>query len=87
LLATIEDYLCTVACGMRRSFDGLSMMAEHSTRSNPYSGHPLVFCNERSDRVKILYRDRDGWVIPYMDLAAARLRRRYRKAESEEQNA
>jgi hypothetical protein len=39
---------------MRRSFDGLSMMAEHIIRCNPFSGHLLVFCNKRSDRLKIL---------------------------------
>jgi len=27
--AAIKVYLCTVACDMRRSFDGLSMMAQH----------------------------------------------------------
>jgi len=63
-------YLCTVACDMRRSFDGLSMMAEHIVRCNPFSGHLLVFCNERSDRLKILYWDRDGWVIWYKRLEA-----------------
>ncbi len=58
-------YLCTVACDMRHSSDGLSTMAEHIIRCNPFSGHLLVFCNKRSDRLKILYWDRDGWVIWY----------------------
>jgi len=68
--AAIKVYLCTVACDMRRSFDGLSMMAEHIIRCNPFSGHLLVFCNRRSDRVKILYWDRDGWAIWYKRLEA-----------------
>ena len=68
--AAIKVYLCTVACDMRRSFDGLSMMAEHIIRCNPSSGHLLVFCNKRSDRGKILYWDRDGWVIWYKRLEA-----------------
>jgi transposase len=63
--AAIRVYLCTVACDMRRSFDGLAMMAEHIVQCNPLSGHLLVFCNKRSDRLKILYWDRDGWVIWY----------------------
>ena len=58
--AAIKVYLCTVACDMRCSFDGLSMMAEHVIHCNPFSGHLLVFCNRRSDRLKILYWDRDG---------------------------
>ena len=51
--AAIKVYLCTVPCDMRRSFDGLSMMAEHLIRCNPFSGHLLVFCNRRTDRLKI----------------------------------
>lgn len=63
--AAVEVYLCTVACDMRRSFDGLSMMAEHVIGCNPFCGHLLVFCNRRGDRLKILYWDRDGWAIWY----------------------
>ena len=66
--AAIKVYLCTVACDMRRSFDGLSMMAEHIIRCNPFSGHLLVFCNKRSDRLKILYWDRDGYCLWYKRL-------------------
>lgn len=66
--AAIKVYLCTVPCDMRRSFDGLSMMAEHVIGCNPYAGHLLVFSNRRTDRVKILYWDRDGWAIGYKRL-------------------
>ncbi|MEK7405971.1 MAG: IS66 family insertion sequence element accessory protein TnpB, partial [Acidobacteriota bacterium] len=45
--AAIKVYLCTVPCDMRRSFDGLSMMAEHIIGCNPFSGHLLVFSNRR----------------------------------------
>ena len=53
---------------MRRSFGGLSMLAEHLIGCNPLSGHLLVFANWRSDRLKILYRDRDGWAMWYKRL-------------------
>jgi len=66
--AAIKVYLCTVPCDMRRSFDGLSMLAEHVIGCNPFSGHLLVFSNRRSDRVKILYWDGDGWPIWYKRL-------------------
>jgi transposase len=66
--AAIKVYLCTVPCDMRRSFDGLSMLAEHVIQCNPFSGHLRVYCNRRSDRVKILYGDRDGWAIWYKRL-------------------
>ena len=68
--AAIKVYLCTVPCDMRRSFDGLSMLAEHVIGCNPYAGHLLVFSNRRKDRVKILYWDRDGWAIWYKRLEA-----------------
>jgi transposase len=68
--AAIRVYLCTVPCDMRRSFDGLSMMAEHIIGCNPFSGHLLVFSNRRTDRLKILYWDRDGWAIWYKRLEA-----------------
>jgi transposase len=61
--AATKVYLCAVPCDMRRSFDGLSMMAEHVIRCNPFSGHLLVFRNRRTDRLKILYWDRDGWAF------------------------
>jgi len=70
--AAIKVYLCTVPCDMRRSFDGLSMMAEHVIGCNPYAGHLLVFSNRRTDRVKILCWDRDGWAIWYKRLEAER---------------
>jgi transposase len=58
--AAIKVYLCTMPCDMRCSFDGLSMTAEYIMQCNSFSGHLLVFCNRRSDRVKILHWDRDG---------------------------
>ena len=66
--AAIQVFLCTVPCDMRRSFDGLSMMAEHIVHANPLSGHLFVYCNRRTDRLKILYWDRDGWAIWYKRL-------------------
>ena len=56
--AAIKVYLCTVPCDMRRSFDGLSMMAEHVIRCNPFSGHLLVFCNRRTDRLDFVLGSR-----------------------------
>ena len=61
--AAINVYLCTVPCDMRRSFDGLSMLAEHVIGCNPYAGHLLVFSNRRTDRVKIFHWDWNSWAI------------------------
>ena len=68
--AAIKVYLCTRPCDMRRSFDGLSLMVEHVMGYSPYSGHLFIFCNRRSDRIKILYWDHDGWALWYKRLEA-----------------
>jgi IS66 Orf2 like protein len=48
---------------MWRSFNGLSIMAKHVTGRSSFSRHLRVFCNRRSERVKILDRARDEWTI------------------------
>jgi transposase len=65
---SVRVYLCTQVADMRRSFDGLGMMAEHVMRLNPFSGHLFVFRNRRGDRLKILYWDRTGYAIWYKRL-------------------
>ena len=66
--AAIRFFVCTEPADMRRSFDGLSGMAENLMRQNPLSGHLFLFRNRNRDRLKILYWDRDGYVIWYKRL-------------------
>ncbi len=53
---------------MRRGFDGLAEQVRQHLKSDPLSGHVFVFRNKRSDRVKLLYWDEDGFVIVYKRL-------------------
>lgn len=68
LPGSVRIFLCTRAVDMRLSFDRLAMLAEHELEESASSGHLFVFFNRRSDRVKILYWDRDGYAIYYKRL-------------------
>ena len=63
LPASVRIFVCRTPTDMRRSFDGLSLLAEHCLGENPLSGHLFVFGNRRGNRVKILWWDRDGYAI------------------------
>jgi len=64
----VRIFVCTVATDMRRSFDGLAMMASQVVREDPLSGHLFVFINRRRDRVKVLWWDEDGLALFYKRL-------------------
>jgi len=68
LPSAVRVFVCTQATDMRRSFDGLAMLAQTIVREDPFSGHLFVFFNRRCDRVKILYWDRGGFAIWYKRL-------------------
>ena len=52
---TLRVYVATAPVDLRKSYDGLGQ--------DPLSGHLLVFANRRRDRIKILYRDGDGFAL------------------------
>jgi transposase len=62
LSAAVRVYLATRPADMRKSFDGLSALTS-GLALDPLSGHLFVFVNERRDRIKILYWDRDGLAV------------------------
>ena len=64
----VRIWLCTAPTDLRRSFDGLAEMVRQHLHDDPLSGHVFVFRNRRSDRVKLLYWDDDGFVIVYKRL-------------------
>jgi transposase len=63
LPASVRVYLCTSACDMRKSFDGLQALVIQVLELDPLAGHLFVFGNRRKDRVKILYWDQDGFAV------------------------
>ena len=60
-----------LACGytdMRRSIDGLAAIVEQQFRLDPFSRALFLFCGRRSDRIKGLLWEGDGFLLLYKRL-------------------
>jgi transposase len=64
----VRIWMATTPADMRKSFDALAELVRQHLHNDPLSGHVFVFRNKRSDRVKLLYWDEDGFVIVYKRL-------------------
>lgn len=53
---------------MRRSFDSLAGIVQDAMDKDTFSGHLFVFRNREETKMKILFWDRDGYVIWYKRL-------------------
>ncbi len=56
-------FLASQPIDMRKSYQGLSVLAEQALIQDPFSGHLFVFYNKRRDRLKILYWHMNGFCI------------------------
>lgn len=64
-----------IACGytdMRKSIDGLSATIQQSFQLAPFSKNLFLFCGRRSDRIKALFWEGDGFVLLYKRLESGR---------------
>src|SRR6202165_3822112 len=68
LPTTVGIWLATKAPDRRKSFDSLAELVRQQLQGDPLSGQLFVFRNKRSDRIKLLYWDEDGFVIVYKRL-------------------
>lgn len=74
LSPSIRIYLCMRPTDMRRGFDRLAEEARSFVGEDPLSGHLFVFRNRRENRLKVLYWDRNGYVVWYKRLESGRFR-------------
>ncbi len=65
-------YLHRAPVDMRKQMDGLSILAQDVLRQNPMSGTLFVFVNARRNKLKILYWERNGFVVWYKRLERER---------------
>lgn len=63
LPASVRVYLCAEPTDMRKGFDSLAGIVRERFGDDPLSGHLFLFASRRADRLKILWWDRDGFVI------------------------
>ncbi len=64
----VEVYLCRDIVDMRKSINGLSILAEQAMGLDLFSASLFVFCNRKRDKLKLLYWERTGFVLWYKRL-------------------
>jgi transposase len=60
-----------IACGytdLRRGIEGLAGIIQEQLRLDPFQNTLFLFCGRRSDRIKALYWEGDGFVLLYKRL-------------------
>jgi transposase len=56
-------FVATERVDGRKGIDGLSALVRSQFAEDPLSGRMFVFFTRRADRVRVLYWDRDGYVL------------------------
>ena len=65
-----------IICGytdMRKSIDGLCAIIEEQLKMDPAGNALFLFCGRRSDRIKAILREPDGFVLIYKRLKTGHL--------------
>ncbi len=59
----IRVHLCRDGVDFRKQARGLSVLVEYELELDPFSAHLFAFCNRRRDHVKLLFWERNGFVL------------------------
>lgn len=59
----VRVFVATGRVDGRKGIDGLSALVRSQFAQDPLSGTMFVFFSRRADRVRVLYWDRDGYVL------------------------
>lgn len=69
-----QVFLATGRVDGRKGINGLSALVRSQFEQDPLSGQLFVFFSRRADRVRVLYWDRDGYVLTTKRLEIGRFR-------------
>lgn len=72
--AGVRIFVCTEPVDLRKSFDGLALAARERLGKDPQHGGLFVFANKRSNRLKVLWFERNGYCLLYKRLHRALFR-------------
>lgn len=67
-----QVYLYSGVVDMRKSIDGLATLVEQELELSPMSEMLFVFCNRQRDKIKLLYWERNGFILWYKRLEKQR---------------
>lgn len=67
-----QVYLYLHPVDFRKSINGLSALVELQMELDPFMPAMFVFCNRQRDKVKLLYWERNGFVLWYKRLEKQR---------------
>ena len=60
---SVRIHFATALVDMRKGIDGLRAVIEGALKKDPLDGHLFVFVGKSKDKVKILFCDRNGFVL------------------------
>lgn len=64
----LQIYISLETIDMRKAIDGLVCLVEQHFNENPNTGNVFLFFNKNKDKVKIIFWDRNGYVLHYKRL-------------------
>lgn len=76
-------YIVTGYTDMRKSIDGLCAIVMNQLKCEPDKCSIYMFCGKRCDRIKVLLRENDGYVLLYKRLDVVQGRYRWPRDKSE----
>lgn len=81
--AAVDIYIITGYTDMRKSIDGLCTIILNQLQTELDGRSIYLFCGKRCDRIKILLREPDGYVLLYKRLDVVQGRYRWPRSKDE----